>query len=111
MKLAGFKQALSDLENAKRQLQLEKQQISLDIKQIQQDIENCRARKDQILKIEVGNAEEFNNMLTDLEVEKNAIDVTRGTFEEMYKQNNDYENNLLYDSVTACIVYRGYSSL
>lgn len=91
MKLAGFKQALSDLENAKRQLQLEKQQISLDIKQIQQDIENCRARKDQILKIEVGNAEEFNNMLTDLEVEKNAIDVTRGTFEEMYKQNNDYE--------------------
>lgn len=90
LKLSDFRQTLSNMEAEKSKLQQEKQQISMDIKKLQQNIESCRNKKEQILKIEIGNKTEFINMLADLDTEVSALNNSRSILEDDYNQNNEY---------------------
>ena len=88
-KISQFKQELDNMETVKRNLNNEKQQINNNIKDLQSQIEILRNKKDQILKIEVGNKEEFEKMLSDLDIEIEAIKVESSIAEKTYNDNND----------------------
>lgn len=85
-----FKNGLNELENVKRSLVEDRQRINNNINAIQNEVEILRNKKDQILKIEIGNKDEFIEMMNGLNNEKEAINVNKKSIEEMYKQNNDY---------------------
>jgi len=90
-KINEFKQELNNMEMVKKDLTNSRQIISNNIKTIQLDIENLRSKKDQILKIEVGNKDEFVKMLQELDNEISAIEVNKKSIEDIYKENNEYE--------------------
>ena len=86
-----FKAELNNMEMVKRNLTDDRQRITNNIKVIQSDIENLRNKKDQILKIEVGNKDEFVKMLKDLDDEISAIEVSKKDIENVYNENNECE--------------------
>lgn len=86
-----FKAELNNMEMVKRNLTDDRQRITNNIKVIQSDIENLRNKKDQILKIEVGNKDEFVKMLKDLDDEIGAIEVSKKDIENVYNENNECE--------------------
>lgn len=86
-----FKVELNNMEMVKRNLTDNRQCIANNIKVIQSDIENLRNKKDQILKIEVGNKDEFVKMLKDLDDEISAIEVSKKDIENVYSENNECE--------------------
>lgn len=86
-----FKAELNNMEMVKRNLTDDRQRITNNIKVIQSDIENLRNKKDQILKIEVGNKDEFVKMLKDLDDEISAIEVSKKEIENVYNENNECE--------------------
>ena len=79
------------MEMVKSNLIVDRQKMTNNIKSLQLDIDSLRSKKDQILKIEVGNKEEFVKMLNDLDNEIKAIEVNKKSIEDIYKQNNEYE--------------------
>ena len=87
-----FRKELNNMEMVKRNLTDDRQHITNNIKVIQSDIENLRNKKDQILKIEVGNKEEFVKMLQDLDNEISAIEVSKKDIEKIYTENNECED-------------------
>lgn len=86
-----FKKELNNMEMVKSNLIVDRQKMTNNIKSLQLDIDSLRSKKDQILKIEVGNKEEFVKMLNDLDNEIKAIEVNKKSIEDIYKQNNEYE--------------------
>lgn len=90
-KINDFKVELNNMEMVKRNLTDDRQCIANNIKVIQSDIENLRNKKDQILKIEVGNKDEFVKMLKDLDDEISAIEVSKKDIENVYSENNECE--------------------
>ena len=86
-----FKAELNNMEMVKRSLTDDRQRITNNIKVIQSDIENLRYKKDQILKIEVGNKDEFVKMLKNLDDEISAIEVSKKDIESVYNENNECE--------------------
>lgn len=91
VKINRYKQELENLEKVKKSFVEDRQRIMNNIKLLQANIEACRGKKDQILKIEVGNKEEFNKMLENLDTEIGNIEDEIAKCTEIYTQNNEYE--------------------
>lgn len=85
-----YKQELNNMEMVKKSLMESKQRIYNNIKILQANIESLRNKKDEILKIEIGNEEEFISMIQGLDSEIEAINISKKEIEDYYKQNSEY---------------------
>lgn len=88
-KINEFKSELNLMEEHKKELTNSKQQISNNIKELQTVINNLRNKKDLIMQIEVGNKDEFFNMLKDLEENELKISEEKEVAMSSYNKNNE----------------------
>ena len=85
-----FKQNLNDLIDVKQQLNTEKSQLNSNIKALQYQINDNIAKKDQILKFEVGNKDEYLDMLKDIDAQLIDIAKSQEIYREEYDKNDEY---------------------
>ena len=86
------KSKIQIVELDKNKLLLEKDTKYREKQNIQNLINNLQYKKEQLLKSETSNIEEFENMLTDLDNKINMIDIDINKQQEIYDKNNNYVN-------------------
>lgn len=89
-KLDIFKTQLDVKEQQKKELNNDKIMINYSIQEQQNKMKELRNRKDEILKIEVGNKEEFEKMLQEVELEINKINTKLQEENKNYQESNNY---------------------
>lgn len=103
-----FKQNLEDLISVKQQLNTEKSQISSSIKALQHQINDNIAKKDQILKFEVGNKDEYLAMLQGIDAQLIDIAKSQETYREEYNMNDEYINVIKHSIQLVTKEFRTY---
>lgn len=107
-KIIKFKKDLDDLINIKQQLVIEKQQINSNIKILQQQIYDNMAKKDQILKIEIGNKDEYLSMLINIDNQLNEIVKVQAEYNEEYNKYDEYINVIKHSVQLVTKEFRTY---
>lgn len=93
-KIKEHKNQLDVLESQRKKLLNEKQNLTDNVNSIDNNIQVLRNKKEEILKIEIGNKEEFEGMLKDVETKLTDLENQKQKETDNYNSNNDYVNTV-----------------
>lgn len=107
-KIAEFKQNLDKLVSVKQKLSTEKLEINNSIKALQHQMNDNIAKKDQILKIEIGNKDEYITMMADIEKQLNEIATAQTEYQDNYNKYDEYINVIKHSIQLVTKEFRTY---
>ena len=86
------KRVIAEKDNERKDLNNQKQTIDMNKAKCQKDINELKAKKEELLKTQTNNIEEYKEMITKIETEIVEIEAQIKLYEDAYNKNNDYVN-------------------
>ena len=86
------KRVIAEKDNERKDLNNQKQTIDMNKAKCQKDINELKAKKEELLKTQTNNIEEYKEMITKIETEIVEIEAQIKLYEDDYNKNNDYVN-------------------
>ena len=86
------KKKINEIDDKRKELNINRQTTELNKTKCQKEINELKDKKEQLLKTQTNNIEEYKEMILKIEKEIESLDIKIKSCEEDYNTNNDYVN-------------------